>query len=242
MYTRSIFVLIFLALWMAGSAPRAAAQEPGQRMTHFVDPAYRVIDFIDPGTVLPHIPEGDWSLEFIEIWTIDPDKQILQKEVNASNFIFPAEPELSQDTLRSRISALLSTGSKDQELVRIKNITYEFTLLDPHTPGSNNKDFAGPGGMDPETRRLHQGLISLVRGRSAALARADLDELLLSVYFHETWEVDPSTLQFYKKVDGITPVLWQRRQTSNAEPVDDAETGLPVYYKNLLDRIDLRNP
>ncbi|MCD4709533.1 MAG: hypothetical protein K8R52_01695 [Bacteroidales bacterium] len=45
-----------------------------------------------------------------------------------------------------------------------------------------------------------------------------------------------------KNENGITPVIWQLRQTAEGEPVHDAETGFPVYYKLKLERIDLRNP
>ena len=126
--------------------------------------------------------------------------------------------------------------------IRLTDISYEFALLDPHTPGSEDRDFDGPAHMDHSTRKLQQELISLVKGRSAALGRADLDELLLSFYFHETWFIDPVSLQVTKKVHGITPVLWQRRKTTTGVPVNDAESGLPVYYKNRLHRIELRNP
>jgi hypothetical protein len=37
-------------------------------------------------------------------------------------------------------------------------------------------------------------------------------------------------------------VIWQRRRTAEGEGIDDAETGLPVYYKNPLRRIELRQP
>jgi hypothetical protein len=45
-----------------------------------------------------------------------------------------------------------------------------------------------------------------------------------------------------RQVNAITPVIWQRRRTVEGEPVNDAGTGWPVYYKNSLSRIELRNP
>jgi hypothetical protein len=43
-------------------------------------------------------------------------------------------------------------------------------------------------------------------------------------------------------VRAITPVIWQRRQTEAGDPVNEADTGLPVYYKNQMQQINLRNP
>ncbi len=86
-----------------------------------------------------------------------------------------------------------------------------------------------------------------------------------TVEFHEQWRVNAANSSISKKVNGyevscanrigdiltaeesvrlrgISPVIWQQRQTADGEPIHDAATGLPVYYKLKLQRIDLRNP
>jgi hypothetical protein len=126
--------------------------------------------------------------------------------------------------------------------VELSDISYEFTLLDPHVPGSQDSPFPLAGTMDPATARLHEDLIELAARRSTRLDRYDLKEQLLSFYFHESWTIHPVSLRVTKKVHGITPVIWQQRKSVDGVPINDAETGLPVYYKNTLDRIDLRNP
>ena len=115
-------------------------------------------------------------------------------------------------------------------------------LLDPHMMASGNSGYSEPDSMDVWTKKLQGELISLVKSLSKSKERYDLNTQMLSVHFHEDWIIDPVSLQIIKKVHGITPVIWQRRKTTDGEPINDAETGLPVYYKNSLNRIELRNP
>jgi len=96
--------------------------------------------------------------------------------------------------------------------------------------------------MDAATRSLQSELISFIKSCSSVGSWYDLPNQLLSVQFHEEWVIDPVTLQISKKVRGITPVIWQRRRTEAGESINDADTGLPVYYKNQLPPIQLRNP
>ena len=124
----------------------------------------------------------------------------------------------------------------------LRNVSYEFMLLDPHIRESAYIAFPEPDSMDSWTRKLQIDLISLIKPRDHSGYSYDYNEQLLSVIFHEKWFIDPLTLEITKRVQGITPVMWQRRRTNKGEPVNDTDTGLPVYYKNQLCRIDLRNP
>jgi hypothetical protein len=113
-----------------------------------------------------------------------------------------------------------------EESFHLKEISYEFCFLDVR------QDMSG----------LQNQLISLVQtgGRVPEMYRPQ--EQLLSVYFHEEWAFDAVNQEFTKQVKGITPLIWQLRQSTGGEPVNDAETGLPVYYKTRLKRINLRKP
>ena len=68
----------------------------------------------------------------------------------------------------------------------------------------------------------------------------DLKKNVYSVIFFEDWFIDPETLYMEKRVNAIAPVLWQRRKTAGGQPLDDPETGYPVYFKSILFRIPLR--
>lgn len=65
----------------------------------------------------------------------------------------------------------------------------------------------------------------------------DLKRNVFSIIFFEDWYIDPETLYMEKKVNAVAPVLWQRRKTADGYPVDDPETGYPVYFKSILFRI-----
>jgi hypothetical protein len=129
-----------------------------------------------------------------------------------------------------------------QGRVPFEDIYYEYNLLDPHMPDAAQLDTPGTGIHDPYTRRLQNDLIALCMRRSDQLEGYNLKEQLLSFYFHETWFIHPVSLRVTKRVNSITPVIWQQRRTTDGLPVNDAATGLPVYYKNPLQRIQLRNP
>lgn len=68
----------------------------------------------------------------------------------------------------------------------------------------------------------------------------DLKRKVYSIIFFETWTIDPETLYMEKRVNAVAPVLWQRRKTIDGYPLDDPETGYPVYFKSVLFRIPLR--
>ncbi len=222
------------------------------------DTGFRIVDFVDlPGGWISGVDmdrntgmdgdrntgvDGNWSLEFRETWYIDPERPSVVKEVEEYRPLNDALPDLPPDSLRRRFNELVSAQVAGNGKAGIKHITYEFVLLDPHLASSGNVSFPSPEAMDPGTRALQQVLISLAKRRAGAMSGFDPGEQMLSVYFHEEWEVDVAAMTIIKKVRAITPVIWQRRKTVQGEPVNDGATGYPVYYKNVLERIDLRNP
>jgi len=106
--------------------------------------------------------------------------------------------------------------------IRLKNLSYEFSFL--------------------HDSKLQEAMIALINQRYTIPEVYNPREQLLSVYFHEDWVLDADHQVFKKTVRGITPVIWQERQTTEGEALHDAETGYPVYYKLKLERIDLRQP
>ena len=194
---------------------------------------FHVVDFVD----LPNTSFGG-TIEFHETWEIRPEIPAILKTVQ--HYILRDQ----SGSARSVDSLLQQKGSMLPGM-----LSYEFMLLDPHIQESGNLAFPEADSMDARTSSLQSGLIDLVEGRidrtegtTDAGNRYDLRQQLLSVIFHEEWHIDPATLQLTRKVRGFTPVIWQRRMTEDGFPVNDAETGFPVYYKNPLNRIDLRNP
>lgn len=151
-------------------------------------------------------------LESQEQWIIDPARSSITKRVDA--YEFPC-----QDTVE-RVK--LPEGTR-----RLKNVSYEFTFLDL-----------------PEelAKEVQEAINALISERFPIPGTYDPSEQLLSIYFHEDWLIEPGPNQFSKKVQGITPVIWQRRQRADGEPVLDPDTGYPVFYKLSLERIDLRQP
>lgn len=238
-------VLRWILLWsLSGLAVTLQAQE------ELSDPGFRIVDFVDiPGDWISGV-DGDrnsgvdwgWYLRFRETWTIDPDRPVIIKEVEEYSPLNDSLPDVSPDSLLSRFTGLVRTQADGGEELIFTNVTYEFVLLDPHLQSSGNVPFPSPDSMDRETMALQQALISLVSRRSRAASGFDLKTQLLSVVFHEDWLLDPVTMEITRKVRAITPVIWQRRRTVQGEPVDEGGTGNPVYYKNRLERIELRNP
>lgn len=187
---------------------------------------HRIIDFVEVPAQWSSAGDSVCFIEFHEQWTF-MDKGRLIKEVT------------TQDYTCAREQRVLSLP---QEATRIRDISYEFVLLDPHLPESGNRAFREPDSMDLPARKLQSDLIELIEAYGSLHPRYDPREQLLSVYFHEEWVIGPDTGSIRKKILGITPVIWQRRQTEEGLGVDDGDTGLPVYYKNPLHRINLRQP
>lgn len=152
------------------------------------------------------------SLESHEQWIIDPAASSLSKMVET--FELPC----ADNTID------LSPGDK---VIRLRNISYEFSF--PDLSGQMAKE-------------VQLAFIELIDKRISIPEVYDPPEQMLSVYFHEDWTLDPRQQVFIKKVRALSPVIWQRRQTADGEPVLDPETGLPVFYKQTLERIDLRQP
>ncbi len=209
------------------------------------DTTLNIIDFIDLPVKWTGVDSGLWYLEFSETWIIPENLTGIGKRVE-SYTIHKSGPENTPggDTaisLESILPDLKINHSYPGGKIPLGNISYEFTLLDPHSPGSDNTAFTEPRSMDPYARKIQEILTNLVLKGYPPAKKYDLENQLLSVWFHEEWFLDPATGQITKKVRGISPVIWQRRMTAEGDPVDDADTGYPVYYKNRLFRIELRN-
>jgi hypothetical protein len=173
---------------------------------------YELYDYMDLPYGLKIHPDSSCKMESREVWTVNPRNLTISKKVES--YTVPCG---------NRIPGILSSG----EEVRLKGITYEFSFLDPHqTPIQN----------------LQDDIVTMVRPRIRGNSLYNLSEQLLSVRFHEEWIIKPEKQEIIKIVDAITPVIWQKRQTTEGVAVYDAETGLPVYYTLELDRISLRHP
>jgi hypothetical protein len=173
---------------------------------------YELYDFMDLPSALKIHPDSSCTMESREVWTVDAQNFTISKKVDS--YTVPCG---------NQIPRILSSG----EEVRLKGITYEFSFLDPHqTP----------------IQSLQDDIVTMVSHRIPGKSLYNLSEQLLSVRFHEEWIFEPENQEIIKIVSGITPVIWQKRQTTEGEAVNDAETGLPVYYTLQLDRINLRHP
>jgi hypothetical protein len=184
---------------------------------------HHIIDFVELPAELNIPGDSACFIEFREQWTF-PAKGGLIKEVTGQEFSCSSELPLPDG------------------VTRIKDISYEFMLLDPHLVESGNKAFSGPDSMDNFTRKLQADLIQLIEGRAPFSPLYDPRKQLLSVYFHEEWIINPDSMEISKKVSAITPVIWQRRQTVEGKSINDGDSGLPVYYKTPLQKIFLRLP
>ncbi len=193
---------------------------------HAQENVYQINDHVELPAALELPGDSSCYLEFREEWT------------------FLARGSLIKDVFSQEITC--SGEQKDMPQthggLRIKDISYEFYLLDPHLTESGNIAFSGPDSMDIPTRDLQASLIELIRTYAPIDPLYHPDKHILSVYFHEEWKVDPNAGQITKKVKAITPVIWQRRQTAEGQSIDEGDSGLPVYYKTSLQKISLRQP
>jgi len=187
---------------------------------------HQIIDFVELPAELSIPGDSACFVEFREKWTFLA-KGGLIKEVTGQEF----------SCSRQQNDLPLRSGT-----TRIKDISYEFMLLDPHLVESGNRAFSEPDSMDIYTRNLQANLIELIQKQAPIGTRYDPRKQLLSVYFHEEWIIDPDSMEISKKVKGLTPVIWQRRQTAEGKSIDDGDSGLPVYYKTPLQKILLRHP
>jgi len=151
-------------------------------------------------------------LEFQEEWIIDPAGSSISKTVDTVKF--PCD-DLS-------VNVTLPEG-----ITRLKNISFEFSFLDL---------------PEQMAKEVQMAIIALVNKSYSFPEFYDPGEQLLSVFFHEEWSMDEDPMVFSKKVKALTPVIWQRRQTTSGEPLLDPDTGYPVFYKLELERINLRQP
>lgn len=187
---------------------------------------FQIIDHVEWPKDRTDPADSACFMEFRESWT------------------FSARGALSKEVHSQKLSC--SEKAKDippaKGITRLKDINYEFMLLDPHVMESGNKGFSEPDSMDTPTRNLQTRLIELVQLYTRIDKDYDPHQQLLSVWFHEEWEIHPESEKIRKKVKAISPVIWQRRQTAEGKSINEAETGLPVYYKNTMQRIELRQP
>lgn len=229
-----IFTLLFL-FQTGKAAPRPAGN----------DTILNIIDFIDIPGRWTGGENGSWYIEFSETWVIPENLTGMGKRVESYTIHSGGTDSNAGDrtiiSLDSILPDLKANHPKPGREILLGNISYEFTLLDPHSPCSDNVSFTGPLSMDLSAREIQEALISLALKGYPPAKKYDLKNELLSVWFHEEWFLDSATGEITKKVRGITPVLWQRRMTVEGNPVDEADTGYPVYYKNRLSRINLRN-
>jgi len=206
-------VLLARVLPLLGLLCLPAIYKHAQSQEQVQDRKHRLVDFIEVSVAIPGGEDSLYILKFLEEWVIDPIRPSVSKQV------------------------LEFDGS-----ISLRDISYEFHLLDPHLVASGNRAFPEPDSMDGPTRQLQEELIALITARNNSEKRYQLEDQLLSVIFHEEWSQDPGTFEVTKRVRALTPVIWQRRQTEAGDPVNEADTGLPVYYKNQLQQINLRNP
>jgi hypothetical protein len=188
---------------------------------------FEVADLVD----IPHILTGgrdpSWYLEFREQWTLSPGRPSIQKTVRGYTVHDHQDPRADKDSLQSEFEKLLRYSVQVRGTGRFSEISSEFMLMEP---------------VDTVLEALQKELAGLVERYSASSSHYDLPQQLLSVDFHEEWTVDAVSCTISKRVLAMTPEIWQRRETTDGQPVDDRETGLPVYYKVKLERIPLRNP
>ena len=179
--------------------------------------AIRVIDMVEFQSL---------TIEFLEEWVISPDNPALRKTVRSYTLHHRQFPDAPQDSLMESFISLVLQEPGEGRPVKIRKFSYEFELMDPSSGEKNN---------------LHDPISRLVKEHSTTAGAYDLDNQLGSVWFREVWRMDPVTHEITRTVHEITPVIWQQRQTTEGEPVNDAETGLPVYYKSRLQPVTLRN-
>jgi hypothetical protein len=186
-----------------------------------------VIDLVPLPSSLTGQPDHSWILEFRETWTFMENGDGIHKDVISYRVKDLQHPEAEEDSLLPVFMEMIEGLPRARGARRFGEFSYEFPLTDQEMKQKNN---------------LHGPVVEMVSRHSAAAGHYKLNEQLLSVAFHETWYIDPDSAGITKKVLALTPVIWQRRATGDGEPVNDAETGLPVFYKIDLERILLRNP
>ena len=178
----------------------------------------RVIDRMDIPGELAGLANQGGTIDFYETWTIHASKAEIDKTVDSLKI-----SGLEEAAFWIMVSEHSRVGGK----TRLGEVSYEFMLMDPESGQSN---------------KLHTPTASLVSLHSETASIYRIPDQLLSVRFYETWIINPESESLEKRVHGIIPLIWQRRQTTDGEPINDGDTGLPVYFKIELERIPIRNP
>lgn len=176
------------------------------------EPVHQVHEVMDLPERLDPAGVLDCTLDFHEQWTIRVPGSSVTKEVSSFRY----------SCADSSVSLFPVEGK-----LLVRNINYEFSFLDP----------AGE-----VMRELQEDFIALINKLHPLPGVYQPERELLSVYFHEEWILDAEQKSIHKSVTGITPVIWQIRQTADGDPILDLDTGYPVYYTHRLDRIQLRQP
>jgi len=191
------------------------------------DQTFRVRDRINLPVQLAGQEAPAWYLVFEGTWTVGAKGAFVTKTVDRYMVFDHQDPNADADSLRTGFRDLVGATLSSRGRNRFTGITYEFLLRE-----------------DPDlaAHPLQEALIPLIRTNSAMADHYDLESQLNSVLFHEEWHVDPVSWDITRKVTGITPVIWQRRKTKEGIPVNDAESGLPVFYKINLEQVTTRNP
>jgi len=191
------------------------------------DQSFPVTDRINLPVQLAGQEAPPWYLVFEGTWTVGAKGAFVTKSVDRYMVIDHQDPNADADSLRAGFRDLVGASLSSRGRNRVTGITYEFLLRE-----------------DPDlaAHPLQEALIPLIRAGSTMAGHYDLESQLNSVLFHEEWHVDPVSFDITRKVTGITPVIWQRRKTKEGIPVNDAESGLPVFYKINLERVSPRNP
>jgi len=174
--------------------------------------SYKVLHVMDMPPGLYPESTASCSLKFQEQWILDIDASSIRKEVDTCQSFCP-DSSLAPD---------LPGGT-----IRLNELSIEFSFMDL---------------ANPDDMKIQEVFIALINDIRPIPEVYNPKEQLLSVCFHEDWIIDTDHRVFKKKIRGITPVIWQIRQTADGETIPDPETGYPVYYKLKLERIELRSP
>lgn len=250
MFINPIILAAFLALSLQADPANMQETTPGvpdrqQTNPSMPDPqetTLTVFDLVQAPAAWTGHTGNDWDIAFRETWSVDPARPAITKNVDDWTPHNDSLSTLPPDSARNLFMSMVMQNADAVKRGYLADVFYEFVLLEPHAAGSGMTGFPAPDSMDAETRQLQGALIALADRHSQAGRRFNLEEQLLSVWFSETWLLDPATMEITREVRSITPVIWQRRKTTEGEAIDEPTTGYPVYYKNQLQPIFLRNP
>ncbi len=144
-------VLLARVLPLLGLLCLPAIYIDAQSQEQVQDLKHRLVDHIDVSVAIPGGEDSMSTMRFLEEWVIDPIQASISKQV------------------------LEFEGT-----ISLRNISYEFHLLDPHLVASGNRAVPEPDSMDEPTRQLQEALIALITVRANLKQPYQLDNQLLS--------------------------------------------------------------